>query len=251
MTIPTKTALGQEELKSRAHRLGQRHRTILLLVDGRRPLSEVLGLAQQAGAATSHFEDLVRLGLVDLPPEPEPPPPEPEPAPELAEEAQVTEVRLDVPVALEEALQDQPEAAAADMAPVDEAPVQAAPAAAPARPPVAPPPEALPVPPASPPREVPVLAEEAAVDSLQPVRNLLIETLRFDAPLFSARMFMRVRNAQTTAELIDLVWEIQDHLVRARRAQRELQSLQRARELLGLGNTLVSEDSTRPPHLDE
>jgi hypothetical protein len=64
-------------------------------------------------------------------------------------------------------------------------------------------------------------------------------------------MFMRVRNAQTTAELIDLVWEIQDHLHRARHAQRELQSLQRARELLGLGNTLVSEDSTRPPPLDE
>jgi hypothetical protein len=95
-----------------------------------------------------------------------------------------------------------------------------------------------------------VLSEEASVDSLQQVRNLLIDTLRLDAPLFSARMFMRVRNARTPADLIDLTWEIQDHLTRARHTQRELISLQRAREILGLGNTVVADDSTRPP-LDE
>jgi hypothetical protein len=82
---------------------------------------------------------------------------------------------------------------------------------------------------------------------LQPVRDLLIDTLRLDAPLFSARMFVRVRGAQTISELIDLTWEIQNHLMRARHAQRELVSLQRARELLGLGNTLVSDEETRPP----
>ena len=60
-------------------------------------------------------------------------------------------------------------------------------------------------------------------------------------------MFMRVRNARTSAELIDMVWEIQERLVRARHAQRELRSLQRARELLGLGNTLVADDSRPPP----
>ena len=61
---------------------------------------------------------------------------------------------------------------------------------------------------------------------------------------------MRVRNAQSSKELIDLVWEIQDHLTRRRRPRQEFESLLRARELLGLGNTLVS-DETRPPHLDE
>lgn len=80
--IPTKTALGHEELRHRVHRLSQRHRTVLLLVDGVRPLAEVLGMAQKAGASTQHFEDLLKLGLVELParPDPVPAPPIEEPA---------------------------------------------------------------------------------------------------------------------------------------------------------------------------
>src|SRR5512143_3325766 len=66
---PIKTPLGQDELRHRTRGLGQRYRTILLLVDGRRPVSEVLSLALQAGADTSQFEELVRLGLVELPAE--------------------------------------------------------------------------------------------------------------------------------------------------------------------------------------
>jgi len=113
---------------------------------------------------------------------------------------------------------------------------------------------------------LPVLGEAAAVtpiqaalpdesdplesDQLRRVRELLIESLRLDAPVFSARTFMRVRAAQTATELIDLTWEIENHLVRARHTRRELITLQRARELLGMGNTLVADDSTRPPHLD-
>jgi hypothetical protein len=65
--VPFKTPLGHDELRTRTHRLSQRHRTILLLVDGRRPLAEVLGLAQQAGSSISHFEDVLRMGLVELP----------------------------------------------------------------------------------------------------------------------------------------------------------------------------------------
>jgi len=95
MTIPTKTTLGQEELRSRAQRLGQRHRTVLLLIDGRRELAEVLHLAHQAGAATSHFEDLVKLGLVDLPEPPAPPP-----APEIVLPV-LTSVEVAAPALLE------------------------------------------------------------------------------------------------------------------------------------------------------
>ncbi|MGA0610335.1 hypothetical protein [Caldimonas sp. KR1-144] len=65
--LPVKTALGREELRRRSHGLSQRHRTVLLLVDGARPLSVVLSLAQKAGASVQHFEELVRLGLVELP----------------------------------------------------------------------------------------------------------------------------------------------------------------------------------------
>ena len=65
--IPVKTQLGVDELRGRARSLGQRHRTVLLLIDGRRSVGEVLNLAQQAGAQPSHFEDLLRLGMAELP----------------------------------------------------------------------------------------------------------------------------------------------------------------------------------------
>lgn len=82
---------------------------------------------------------------------------------------------------------------------------------------------------------------------LQRVRELLIDTLRLDAPLFSARTFVRVRSAQSAGELTDLVWEIERHLSHARHSRAELISLQRARELLGLGNTLVAYDTEPGP----
>lgn len=65
--IPYKTETGRSELSRRSHGLSQRHRTVLLLIDGVRPLSEVLSLAQQAGASVQHFEELMRLELVALP----------------------------------------------------------------------------------------------------------------------------------------------------------------------------------------
>jgi hypothetical protein len=65
--VPTKTDLGRKELNERSKRISQRHRTVLLLVDGKRPLSLVLSLAQQAGASTQYFEELLSLGLAELP----------------------------------------------------------------------------------------------------------------------------------------------------------------------------------------
>jgi len=303
-TVPFKTQLGNDELRSRTLKLGQRHRTILFLIDGRRPLAEVLSLAQQAGAATQHFEDLLRLGLVELPPDPTPPaPPE---LPVLSDTAELTTVELVVPpdpddeVTVRAPLMTEelivPQAPAEDeiapfAAEVEPEPAVPAPpipqpvAVAPPPPQVPPLPRSVPVtrrPPAvpvleeaigvAPPQpaarpapqpvarngahEAPVdldlpLPDEAEAQFLQRVRDLLTDTLRIDAPVFSARTFMRVRNAQSAGELIDLVWEIQDHLSTRRRSPRELQSLQRARELLGLGNTLVSDEETRPPYLDE
>ncbi|MEQ1807959.1 MAG: hypothetical protein ABL900_21465, partial [Burkholderiaceae bacterium] len=65
--IPVKTEVGADELRGRSRTLGQRHRTVLLLVDGRRTLSDVLSLAQQAGAQPSLFDELVQMGMVKLP----------------------------------------------------------------------------------------------------------------------------------------------------------------------------------------
>ena len=111
-------------------------------------------------------------------------------------------------------------------------------------------PSAAPAPAAALDIDLPIAAGEEA-RLLQRVRERLTDALRLDAPLFSARTFMRVRSAQSREELINLVWEIQDHLSHRRRSHKELSSLHEARDLLGLGNTLVAGDESRPDYLDE
>lgn len=63
--LPKKTALGVEEMRQRARGLSQRHRTMLLLVNGKRDRREVLALARQAGVEAALFDELVTMGLVD------------------------------------------------------------------------------------------------------------------------------------------------------------------------------------------
>lgn len=292
--IPTKTARGQEALRRRTGELGQRHRTILFLVDGRRPLSEVLSLAHQAGAATSHFEDLVRMGFVELPPE-QPPvaAPEAEELPELRSAAQITELEVQVPA---DEPPIEPESAAPEplavAAPQRAEPPPPAQVPAPARPPLprppAPPP-AVPVrrmvpmpqpeparasPPAAaaarhdpmaelprqpflPPSQAPVapVAPPPAVPLedlpvLEQARAQVLEALRCDPQPAAGRLTDRVRAAKGSSELIDVVWTMERGLHHHQRSHRGLLALQRARELLGLGNTLVDEDST-PGRLDD
>jgi hypothetical protein len=231
--VPSKTALGQDELRHRTHRLSQRHRTVLLLVDGRRSLGEVLDLANQAGAAISHFEELVRLGLVDVPVEASPPAEPPSEPAASPDEPQLTSVELLVPAAPPEA-------------PTDEI-VSTEPPAPPEPPPAAEPPPRIEA--VAPPLlldEVPAVEEEPVVER---VRQQLLELLRLDGPMFGSRLVGRVRGAQSTAELIDLVWEIERQLGMTNRSRQGQLCLERARDLLGLGNTQVAED-TQPGHGD-
>jgi hypothetical protein len=62
--VPVKTAGGRDELATRARRLSQRHRTVLLLVDGRRSAGEIVVLARRAGVKESIYRELLELGLV-------------------------------------------------------------------------------------------------------------------------------------------------------------------------------------------
>ena len=64
---PQRTASGHAELATRGQRLSQRHRTVLLLVDGRRSEHDIRKLAAQAGAGVQCLDDLVTLGLVTWP----------------------------------------------------------------------------------------------------------------------------------------------------------------------------------------
>jgi hypothetical protein len=225
MTIPnapTRTPAGEDELRHRTRKLGQRYRTVLLLIDGRRSLEEVLGLAQQAGAAVSHFEELVRLELVEIPA-----------APVLAPAASVS--GHDADEAMPAPLQPD-EGDMLPTVPIEEPPSE----------PVTPSARALEMPPVAA-QTLPEAQGTPEQQLLQQVRDLLIDTLRIDSPLFGARTFFRVRSAQSTGELIDLVWEIQDHLAHSRHSRDELISLHRARELLGMGNTRIAGETNPGP----
>lgn len=296
--IPAKTPLGQAELRSRSHGLSQRHRTVLLLTDGARPLGEVLRMALQAGAETNHFEELLRLGLIEMPAR-SPGYEAVETVPDLSiappttpmeldasgeEPPEVVEVVLPVAqaelqeVAFEELAQG---AAASPQAPAS-AEVQslAEPESAPqplvepsvvAAPQVSAPPAAIAkvryqepalglsltprvpewkgperrgAPRADHARPAPKLTDD---ERLKIVRNLLMDVLRNDNLLFSTFSVARVRNAQTQREMINLIWEIERDRIHIRRNREQLGTLQRARELLGMGNTHVAGDSQPPP----
>jgi hypothetical protein len=103
--IPVKTPEGQAELSQRLRRVSQRHRTVLLLVDGRRTEQQVRSLALQAGAVDSCFAELVALGMIEMSQSPTPPPPAPfdpsiatvpiTPLPEVDEEPLQVDIPLD------------------------------------------------------------------------------------------------------------------------------------------------------------
>ena len=63
---PQRTASGHAELATRGKRISQRHRTVLLLVDGRRSELDIRKLAAQAGAGAQCLDELLSLGLIAL-----------------------------------------------------------------------------------------------------------------------------------------------------------------------------------------
>ena len=64
---PIKTAQGHDELSTRQRRLGPRHRTMLVLVNGVRTIQEVIQLSAQAGAPASCLNEMISMGLVVVP----------------------------------------------------------------------------------------------------------------------------------------------------------------------------------------
>jgi hypothetical protein len=254
LSTPRKTALGLDELRHRTRGLGQRHRTVLLLVDGQRSLDTLLDMADLAGARPSHFDELVQLGLVALPEESQPTrqagngSPPSAGIPHAAESPPIptgSSVSVGMPITAETG------APPPEMAPTD---TSAATAGSSLRPSPENRPDPMPGQ-----MQVQILPRwldgtRHAVDEpddtqasqeqrLHDVRILLCETLGVDALLFAPLTLNRVRSARTPRELIAAVWEIEHHRSHARRSHPQLLSLQRARERLGMGNTQVNEDT--------
>lgn len=81
-SIYDKTAKGREEIATRCHRLAPRLRTLLVMVDGRRPEEELLRNVAGLGLTASSVAELVEQGYIHLSTSyetlaPAPPPDEP------------------------------------------------------------------------------------------------------------------------------------------------------------------------------
>lgn len=212
MTAPIKTPEGLAELATRVRRLSQRHRTLLLLVDGRRSVEQVQRLAGQAGVPPSCFGELLDMGLIVVP---RPPPPLPPPSPGDEETAHV-----DLPLFAETV----PEEAGADESVL---------------------PSVHSLQPESTlngelgPSEpwAGIETGEGGLDELDPAleeaRDMLLRAVRAEAPVAGSLTLMRLRRARTRADLEALLDEVDARLRKPHRALATTQLLRRVRLLLG------------------
>lgn len=208
-TIPIRTPEGQAELSTRAHRLSQRHRTMLFLVDGKRSAIEVRGLAAQAGVPEACFDELTALGLIMLP-EPTfsllldepPPPPEalhidlPLPGPDETSEDSVL---------LPASRTLQPDSSLlSELTPGDSwLPSQG------------------------------LEGDTAADAGFAEARLILARAVRAEAPVTGSLTLLRLRRARTRADLAALLDEVEARIAKPRRSLAAAQTLRRVRHLLG------------------
>ncbi len=196
--IPVKTPDGQAELNNRQRRLGQRHRTVLLLVDGRRTEEQVRTLARQAGATDSCFGELLDLGLILLP----------QPTvPLTVTPSGQKPLHVDIPIddgsesLLPAARTLQPESVL-DAAISDS--------------------------------QLQDLDAIAGSDdpALEEARSILMRALRAEAPLAGSITLLKVRRARSRSELAELVDEVEARIVKPYRSLAAQQTLRRVRQLL-------------------
>lgn len=70
--VPEKTEAGAREIRERTLRLAPRLRSMLIVVDGQRTVSELTAAAAQAGAPADFLDTLLAQGLVQIRPVPPP-----------------------------------------------------------------------------------------------------------------------------------------------------------------------------------
>lgn len=65
-TVYVKTPLGQDEIATRAHHLPARLRTVLIMVDGRRTMAELIAQNPAPHEAEAHLAALLEGGFISL-----------------------------------------------------------------------------------------------------------------------------------------------------------------------------------------
>ena len=212
---PVKTPEAVAELSSRQRKLSQRHRTVLLLVDGRRPEEEVRQLAIAAGSPDTAFDELLELGMISRPM-----PLEPEPRKEpvavvvsrpmpLLVEPQSPPPPDSVVSALPPSLSLQPEShldslndvAGAAMDALDSEPF------------------------------------DVQDHALEEARAILLRAVRAEAPVAGSLTMLRLRRARTREDLESLLEEVESRIFKPFKGLWASQTMARVRELL----------STQPP----
>jgi len=211
INVPIKTPEAVAELSSRQRKLSQRHRTVLLLVDGRRPEDEVRQLARAAGSPESCFDELLDMGMISrpMPLEPEPPK-EPvvmvsRPVPLQMAPPQETLGPDSMVSALPPSLSLQPESH------LDSSMSELAGAAM----------DAL--------ESEPFDDQDAA---LEEARAILLRAVRAEAPVAGSLTMMRLRRARTREDLESLLEEVESRIFKPFKGLWASQTMARVRELL-------------------
>ena len=213
--VPFKTPEAVAELSSRQRKLSQRHRTVLLLVDGRRAEDEVRELARAAGSPETCFDELLDLGMISRP---APLEPEPRKARAMVESRPVPlDVELTIPLApdsvqsvLPASLSLQPESH------LDSSVNELAGAAM----------DAL--------ESEPFDVQDEA---LEEARAILLRAVRAEAPVAGSLTMLRLRRARTREDIESLLEEVESRIFKPFKGLWASQTMARVRELL----------STHPP----
>ncbi len=217
--VPIKTPEAVAELSSRQRKLSQRHRTVLLLVDGRRAEDEVRQLALAAGSPESCFDELLDLGMISRPaplevePEPEPVVPSrpaplevaaavPSPPEVLAPDSVASLLPASLSLHSESHLDSSVnELAGAAMDAFDSEPF------------------------------------DGQDEALEEARAILLRAVRAEAPVAGSLTMLRLRRARTREDLEALLEEVESRIFKPFKGLWASQTMARVRELL----------STHPP----
>lgn len=201
---PIKTPDGQAELATRARQLSQRHRTVLLLVNGRRSEEQVKRLAEQAGVPPNCYDDLLHMGLIMVP--------QPTMSIEAAPYPTLPAAQVDLTLPDLDAAPLPPSGPLApastlngDLGGYDPwAMVQTD------------------------------YSDLGDLDgALEQARDLLIRAVRADAPVAGSLTLMRLRRARDREDLLSLLDEVEQRLWRPQRELETARLMRRVRRLIG------------------
>jgi hypothetical protein len=214
--VPVKTEAGVNELRSRSGQLSQRHRTLLLWVDGRRNAAELLAMAEPAGVPAQCLHDLLLQGFIALSPPvkaavPRPPSPSLPPTAPQRTSPPPRELRRFDPELPDELPASEPLVADSTLTASLWQSLGSD--------------SALPWEALSDAREEPDPAVTQA-------RQWLIDAVRAEAPITGALTLRRLKRAQTRVDLLALLDEVTARIERPQRALAVQHLLERVRERL-------------------